>query len=203
MELNEVHKWINNYISGLNIDSIDWVILDNLELQKFYDENYLDKTNWKYVTDDLLFKKPIGMHYLSFDTDTPNIKFFLGICNNIIGKKTIVACIAYTDNYKLFKDQSIPITYLYTCEVNRHFRKRNISKKMFDEFAKVVNTNQHVIVSSQSEFGKSCHTHKNLYDSLINNDFNKNITLKDSTTFLYTQEYYDLFCGNQLQLKKK
>ena len=149
MELRDIYRWTREYTWGINLKNIEWIVLNSEELHKFYDDNYLDYDAWNYATDDILNHKPVGMHYLSFSQEGPDIKYLLGICNNKIGKKTIVACVSYVENYKLYTNQTVPLTYLCTAEVNKYFRKRGLSKIMFNEFAKV---NEPEIIDIDNEY---------------------------------------------------
>ena len=203
MELNDIYRFTREYTWGIDLSKIEWVVMDTYHLMDFFDKNYLDYKTWNYATDDLLDQKPVGMHYLSFRKESPDMRYLLGICPNMIGKNTIIACVSYIENYKLFTNQSVPLTYLCTCEVNKHFRNRGISKIMFDEFAKVINPNQHFIATPQSLDGGFCHVHDNLRKSLINSGFEKSITLKDEMTNLFSPEFREMICGEEMQLKKK
>ncbi len=203
MELSDIYRWTREYTWGINLKNIEWIVLNSEELHKFYDDNYLDFDAWNYATDDILNHKPVGMHYLSFSQEGPDKKYLLGICNNKIGKKTIVACVSYVENYKLYTNQTVPLTYLCTAEVNKYFRKRGLSKIMFNEFAKVIKPNQHLLSTPESEQGHVCHVFDTLKECLINSGFDKTITLYDLYFDVHDQEYRNLICSEEMQLKMK
>jgi hypothetical protein len=89
MDLKDVYRWTTEYTLFINLNKIEWVVLNPEELQKFYYDNYLDHKSWNFVTDDFINHKPIGMHYLSFSQESPDKRYLLGLCKNKIGKKTI------------------------------------------------------------------------------------------------------------------
>lgn len=203
MELKDVYRWIREYTWGINISDIEWLVLDNKEMRSFFDKNYLDLKTWNYATDDLLDKKPVGLCYLSFNRECVNMRHLIGVCKNKINKKTIIACITYVEDYRIFSNQLKPLTYLITAEVNKYFRNRGLSKVMFDEFAKVINPDLHFLSTSESDMGSTCHIFENLRQCLINNGFDKSITIDDHSDYIYSKEYYDIISENSMQLKKK
>ena len=42
MELKHIYKWTRDYTLGVNLNKIEWIVLNPEELQKFYYDNYLD-----------------------------------------------------------------------------------------------------------------------------------------------------------------
>lgn len=203
MEQNDIYKWIREYTLGIDISNIEWLLLDNSEMSNFFHDNYLDSETWNYATDDLIDHKPVGLHYLSFNRDCVNMKHLIGVCKNMIGKKTIIACITYVDDYRIFCDQGKPLTYLITAEVNKYFRNKGLSKVLFDAFAKVINPDLHLLSTPESEMGSECHVFETLRQSLLNNGFDKSITIDDHTDYISSREYHDIICDNVMQLKKK
>ena len=202
MEQNDIYKWIREYTLGIDISNIEWMLLDNNETRQFFEDNYLDSETWNYATDDLIDHKPVGLHYLSFNRDCVNMKHLIGVCKNMIGKKTIIACITYVDDYRIFCDQGKPLTYLITAEVNKYFRNKGLSKVLFDAFAKVINPDLHLLSTPESEMGSECHVFETLRQSLLNNGFDKSITIDDHTDYISSREYHDIICEG-MQLKKK
>ena len=202
MELKDIYKWIREYTWGIDISNIEWLLLDNSEMLNFFHDNYLDFNTWNYATDDLLDHKPGGLHYLSFDRDCVNMKHLIGVCKNMINKKTIIACITYVDDYRIFSDQGKPITYLITAEVNKYFRNKGLSKVLFDEFARIVNPDLHFLSTPESDMGTTCHVFETLRRSLLDNGFDKSITIDDHSDYIYSKEYHDIICEG-MQLKKK
>lgn len=203
MELSDVYKWTRQYTWGINLNKIEWIVLDPDELQKFYYDNYLDFDTWNFATDDLLHRKPVGMHYLSFSQEGPDKRYLLGVCDNKIGKKTIIACVSYVENYKLYINQSVPFTYLCTAEVNKYFRRKGLTRVMFNEFAKVIKPSQHLLSTPESEAGHRCHIFEILKDCLIKSGFEKSITLCDLDFDVYDEEFRNMICNEEMQLKMK
>ena len=116
MQLRDVwvKKWEFDYINDLNLSNIEWLNLDVQQLISFYIENYLDKRIWQYVSDSSVgsvIQSPIGMSYLSFDNNSDECNFLLGVVKNNCDKKTIVCAMVYLDNYYVYKD--------YICRVLR------------------------------------------------------------------------------------
>ena len=203
MDKNVINRWINEYTCDINLNNIEWVVMNCYDLQEFYNNNYFDYSVYSCVSDEPIENKPLGMHYLPFSKESVDMKYLLGLCKNSIEKKTIIACISYVENYILFNNQSVPLTYLCTCEINKYFRNKGLSKIMFDEFAKVIKPNQHFISTPESLYGGFCNVFKNLKSSLIRSGFEKSITLKDENTDLFCEEYRDLICSENVQLKMK
>lgn len=203
MELKDIYKWTRDYTWGINLNKIQWMVLNPEELQQFYYDNYLDRDLWNFATDDLINHKPVGMHYLSFSQEGPDKKYLLGICDNKIGKKTIVACVSYVENYKLYTNQCVPLTYLCTAEINKYFRRKGLTRVMFNEFAKVIKTNQHLLSTPESEAGHRCHIFDILKECLIKSGFNKSISLYDLDFNIYSEDYRNMICGEEMQLKMK
>lgn len=203
MDENKINRWIDEYTSEVDLSQIEWLVMDTYGLLEFYDKNYVDKELDEAVSEDIMHFHALGMHYVPMRKESPDIRYLVGICKNKIGKKTLVACITYVENYRLFVGQYKPLTYLCTCEINKYFRNRGISKIMFDEFAKVIKPDQHFVSTPQSEDGEVCHVHQNLYNSLINNGFEMCIILKDETSNLLSSEYKELLCSEPMQFKLK
>ncbi len=121
--MENMHKWINDYIKNVNLDEIEWIKLNATELDTFLEDNYLDKEEWEYVHDENangLYPTLLGMNYLNINSpiNDKESSFLLGIVNNSIGKKTIVAATIYLEEYFIFTDQEIPVTCISTMEVN-------------------------------------------------------------------------------------
>lgn len=168
-------KWEREYINNLNINNIEWIKLDKNELEKFLLDNYYDSDFSCYVlSDDGFFGVPIGLNYLSFEYGNrySNYNFILGVIDNNINKKTIVAVIIYIDKYYLFTEQTLPITYISSVEVNSYFRNKGILTEMTEELINFINPNQDILVSEESELGRRC----GVYSKIRNNLFNKGFT---------------------------
>ena len=113
--------------------------------------------------------------------------------HNNIGKKTIVAATIYLDEYVIFTDQEIPVTYISTMEVNSFFRKRGIFKKMCGELINFINPNQHIVTTRQSEMGLMCKTFDTLKSTLISNGFMNSI-FEDNNGMIHS-ELHDIICS--------
>lgn len=202
MDEEKIERWKQQY-NTVDLNSLEWVVMDTYALLNFYDTNYVDEELDEAVSEDIMHYHALGMHYVPMRKESPDIRYLIGMCNNSIGKKTMIACISYVENYRLFVGQYTPLTHLCTCEVNKFFRNRGISKMMFDEFAKVIRPNQHFISTPQSDDGAFCHVHRNLYNSLINSGFEMSITLPNRDEEHLTPEYRELLCSEPMQLKLK
>ena len=203
MDENKINRWIDEYTNDVDLSQMEWLVMDTYSLMEFYDKNYVDEELDEAVSEDITHFNALGMHYVPMRKESPDIRYLVGICKNKIGKKTLIACITYVENYRLFSRQRVPLTYLCTCEINKYFRNRGLSKIMFDEFAKVINPEHHFVSTPQSDDGSLCHVHQNLYNSLINGGFDKLIILKEETTSLLTPEFEELLCSESKQLKMK
>ena len=155
----------NNYIESIDINNIEYISLNNDELMDFYLKNYYDSNN-KLVAfsynNDLNWNSPIGMYYLNFEK-MPGMKYILGIVNNNIGKKTIVSCLVYCDEYKMFSNLSEYITYLSTVETNIYFRNMGLYYNLINNSFRFMNPNQHILISEISNMEKNCH----VFDSFV------------------------------------
>lgn len=203
--MKNINKWINNYIKDVNLDNIEWVVLNSNEMNNFFKNNYFDMSVWEYVYDEnsnFLYPTPLGMHYLNYDNPSNNkeYSFLLGIVDNNIEKKTIVAATMYLDKYFMFSDQKHPATYISTMEVNSYFRNRGLYKKMCEALINFINREQHIIITKQSDMGKQYNVLENFKKCLISKGF-KNYILEDNNG-LINSELHDIICINQKVLKK-
>lgn len=156
MTNNEI-KWYNQYIKDIDINKISWIILTDDELQTFYKENYFDKENNSYVyTTNLDKQNPFGLFYLTFDS-LAGLKYLLGVVPNNINKLTIIAALAFNDNYYLYSDQQEPITYISTVETNKYFRNQGIFKQLVLKAIEYNPSYQNILFSDESDMGKLCH----------------------------------------------
>ena len=190
----DYNKWYDNYIKDINIDNIEWINLNNKKLNIFYKENYYDNNSNSYIYDKEMYTNsnkyvPIGMYYIEFDT-LPGTKYLLGICNNNINKKTILACLNYTEDYILFADQKNPITYFSTIETNTYFRGLGLSKKLIYNSYNYIKQNQNILISDLSELGRKT----NMLDMTINilNSLDFNMDIRSDTDNFNKEEYHKL-----------
>ena len=202
MDEKKIERWKQQY-NTVDLMSLEWFVTDTYGLLEFYDKNYVDYELDEAVSEDVMHYHALGMHYVPMRKESPDLRYLVGTCKNSIGKKTMIACVSYVENYRIYPRQFVPVTQLCTCEVNKYFRNLGISKIMFDEFAKVIRPDQHFISTPQSEDGAFCHVHKNLYNSLVNNGFEMSITLPKRDDDYLTPEYKELLCSVPMQLKKK
>ena len=142
---------------------------------------------------------PLGLYYLSFKFINNDYSFLLGIVNNRIGKKTIVANIMYLENEFLFSGQINPCTYISSVEVNAYFQNQGIYKKMCEAFIQYVDYDQHIVVSRESEMGKKCRVFDTLKTTLITNGFQKKV-LNDK--YFNRSELCDEVCEKEHVLQK-
>lgn len=194
-------KWVFDYINGVDINNVKWIKLNSSELEVFFQKNYFDDNSYEYVSDEgnkFQPNVPLGLHYLSYDFNN-NYSFLLGIVNNKIGKKTIVANIMFLENEFLFQKQKNPITYISSIEVNAYFQNRGIYKKMCEIFINFIDHDQHVVVSKESKMGEKCKVFDTLKASLLKNGFQKQI-LADNC--LYNSKLYNALCEEHYILKK-
>lgn len=203
--MEKIKKWINEYIENINLEKIKWIKLNSDELNDFFCENYLDKNVWEYVCGkniNSLYPTILGMNYLNLN-DTINNKtssFLLGVVDNNIGKKTIVCATIYLDEYFIFKNQEIPVTYISTMEVNSYFRNRGIYKQMCKILINFINENQHIISTPQTEMGKKYNVLEILKKELEKANFKKYIF--EDKNHLTNLKLKDAICSNQKVLKK-
>ena len=200
--MKNINKWCKEYFENIDISKIQWVKYSADELYDFLLENYLDKKTWKYVLNKNHIGSLLGMNYLGVESTSNNRKccFLIGIVNNNINKKTIVADTIYFDNYILFENQEIPVTYISTMEVNSYFRNRGIYKQMCNNLSRFINQNQPIIITRQSEMGEKCHVFEILKDTLESNGFDKKIFVDNYERV--NLELYNIVCSKQKVLKK-
>lgn len=176
-------KWEREYINNLDINNIEWIKLDKNELEKFLLDNYYDSDFSCYVvSDDGFFGVPIGLYYLSFEYGNcySNYNFILGVIDNNINKKTIVSAIIYIDKDYLLTEQTLPITYISSVEVNSYFRNKGILTKMTEELINFINPNQDILVSEESELGRRCGVYSKIRNNLFNRGFTNDIWIDNN-----------------------
>ena len=191
-------KWINDYIKNINIEKIEWIKLNADELYLFLEQNYLDKNGWEYVYDKHatnLYPTLLGMNYLNFDNpiNNKNYSYLLGVVDNNIGKKTVVCATMYIDEYFMFEDQKIPVTYISSMEVNSYFRNKGVYKKMCEALTNFINPNQHIVATKQSKMGAKYNVFKVLKDILILNGFENDIF--EDNHGMINSELHDKICS--------
>ncbi|MBR3661048.1 MAG: hypothetical protein IKN63_03990 [Bacilli bacterium] len=201
MDKKIILKWENEYIHGVNLENIEWIKLNNIDLRKFYEENYLDRKLWQYVSiKSGIFNCPFGLYYLTIDAPSSLIdyNYLLGIVDNKIGKKTIVADMIYYENYHFFGEKIKPMTYISTVEVNHYFRSKGIFKKLCEEVINFINQDNNIMVSPESEMGKIYNTFEIFKNILMEKGFKKCIW-NERTIKIY--ELYDYLLKNEKENK--
>ena len=206
MELN-IEKWKKDYIDNIEFKKLEWVKLNCDEMDKFLRNNYYDEELYCYVIDmneSDVYPVIFGMHYLCIDPEFigKDYSYFLGIATNKIGKKTIVCAITYLEEYFAFYGQKIPLTYISTVEVNRFFRNLGLSKLMFENFFKIVNFEQHILISEQSKMGTRCNVFNNFTKIALSNNF-PNFILEDNSNCSSKQIREVLQIGSKVRQYKK
>lgn len=195
--MKNTNKWINDYIKNIDLKKIEWIKLNCDELDSFFKQNYLDKNGWEYVCDDnanSVYPTLLGMDYLNFNntSNTKDYNFLLGVVNNNINKKTVVCATIYLDEYFIFEEQEIPVTYISSMEVNSYFRNMGLYKKMCKILLDFINPNQHIITTKKSKMGIKYNTFNILRDILISNGFEKSIF--EDNNGLINSELHDVVC---------
>ena len=203
--MENINKWYNDYIKNVDLGKMQWIKYNANELDSFLENNYLDREVWEYVHDEnasSIFPTLLGMNYLSTNSPLNNKKysFLLGIVDNNIGKKTVVAAAIYLDEYIIFTDQEIPVTYISTLEVNSFFRNKGIYKKMCEVLINFINPDQHIVITKQTEMGAKCHVFDILRNTLISNEFH-NCIFEDNLGIIHS-ELHDIICSKHKVLTK-
>lgn len=203
--MDNINKWYNDYIKNVDLEKIQWIKFNANELDAFLENNYLDREVWEYVHDknaSSIFPTLLGMNYLSTNSSMNNkeYSFLLGIVDNNIGKKTVVAAAIYLDEYIIFTDQEIPVTYISTLEVNSFFRNKGIYKKMCEVLINFINPDQHIVITKQTEMGAKCHVFDILRNTLISNEFH-NCIFEDNHGIIHS-ELHDIICSKHKVLTK-
>ena len=93
-------RYYKNYIDGVSIENIEFKKFSYSELQEFLRNNYYDDelkrpVYWRPNG----FVSPFGLQYLDFTSYSDDLSYLLGIVDNSSGKKTIVFCMEYDNNY--------------------------------------------------------------------------------------------------------
>ncbi len=200
-----ISKWYNDYIKNIDLEKIEWIKLNSSELDIFLKNNYLDKDVWEYVHDEnanKLYPTLLGMNYLNLNNplNDRNSSFLLGIAENSIGKKTVVAATIYLYEYFIFTDQEKPVTYISTIEVNSYFRNKGIYKKMCEVLINYINLNQHIVTTRQTEMGAKCNVFRILKNTLLSNGF-QNCIFEDNHDMI-NSELHNVICSKSKTLKK-
>lgn len=178
-------KWEHDYIEDLDLTQIEWIKLNSEQLREFYRVNYWDKDAWEWVHGEKansLSLSPIGLHYLCYDSvgfANGQFSFLLGVVNNKVGKKTIVAAMMYLDSYFLYDSLKKPVTYISSIETNSYFRNKELCQQLCDVIIKFINPEQHVATSRPSEIGEKLNLFEKLKNALIKNGFKKMIGIDD------------------------
>lgn len=195
-------KWLKEYIKNVDISEIEWMHLDSNELKEFYINNYYDDEVNMYVKESNItpIEIPLGMSYLSFNYINDDFKNLLGVVPNNIGKKTIVACLMYLDECYLFEEQSNPVTYILSVEVNNHFINKGIFKRLVKEYIKGINSTQHLFVSKQSMLGKDCKVFETIANYAKASSFEKEVLSND---YMDNDELKEIVCNDNYSYVKK
>lgn len=191
-----------NYIKGIDISNIDYINLTNIELRKFYIDNYYDSKTGTFAEsydDSLGWSSPIGMYYLNF-SNMPGMKYILGVVNNNINKKTIVSALIYCDEYKIAAKQKKFITYLSTVETNMYFRNRGLYRDLIIKAFNFIDQDQNILISEISDMGKCCH----VYDSFIKifRDRGFYMDIRNESYIINNEMYLD-YLNNPVRIKSK
>lgn len=120
-------RYYKNYIDGVSIENIEFKKFSYSELQEFLRSNYYDDelkrpVYWRPNG----FVSPFGLQYLDFTSYSDDLSYLLGIVDNSSGKKTIVFCMEYDNNYAPFEEDGKRVGYIVTVETNCFFRNKGI-----------------------------------------------------------------------------
>ena len=182
-----------NYMEGLDLEKIEWLILNDNQLNSFLRENYICNDNGEVVSyyyndvkeDECIFVGNIdesknmdcndialGMKNIKLTSSeynpyygeiTNSSKYLIGIVNNNIGKKTIVAQLNYRENFegKTYANQ-IPYTKVYTAEINSYCEQEDITKKMMNVFVNIVDKDSPIIMEHCDDYADESEIDKNV-----------------------------------------
>ena len=119
------NRWKKDYIDGINIQQIEYLILNEEALKHFIVDNYFDDESCSFVSRQLDHYRPIGLKYLMFNNEvkndpyTQNKRYLLGVCVNNKGTKTIVSVIKFIDGFIFSEDYTTPFTFFASVEVKQ------------------------------------------------------------------------------------
>ena len=169
-------KWFDEYISNIKLDNIIWIKFNAYDLNEFLVRNYFDKEEYEYVTElnnNTLYPSILGLQYLN--TSIPNIlenyNYLIGVVENNIHKKTIVAALVYSNNYHLDQEQ---VTHIFSIDTNKYVKNVSLYQEMFNVFLKNIPRQKIIIPRTyDNELGiDACSIVK---DEASKNDFNNAI----------------------------
>ena len=189
-ELIKIRKWLNDYIVTLDKDNIPWHVFDHSKLKKFlldnyYDDEFMEEVYWLDSGD----KMPLGMYFLSFPKRMRKIKYFLGTIKNRLNKETIVAAISYLDNCEI-GEESLLVTSVEGIEINYFYRGEGLLKLMMDEFAKIIDPSQNILVTSETPLGKKHRVMEHLKEALVKNHFSGDVRFEDEIDDAYLEKMH-------------
>ena len=181
MNRREFVKYYRDYISGVDIDNIEFKIFNYDELHKFLKENYYDSEfNKDVYWEPDGFMAPFGLYYLDYITSSEDFDYMLGLVDNAKGCKTIVLCLIYDRNYGPIDEEDNKVGYISMIEVNYFFRNKGIFKKSFEYIKDLFKDNNILVISPESINGNEVSVFKR-----ISSIFDGKISVIDE------EEYYD------------
>lgn len=181
MNRREFIKYYRDYISGVDIDKIEFKIFNYYELHKFLKENYYDgEFNKDVYWEPDGFMAPFGLYYLDYITSSEDFDYMLGLVDNAKGCKTIVFCLIYDRNYGPIDEEDNKVGYISMVEVNYFFRNKGIFKKSFEHIKDLFKDNNVLVISPESIKGNEVSVFKR-----ISSIFDDKISVIDE------EEYYD------------
>lgn len=199
------NKWKSEYIDDVDLDNIEYLNLTPNELNKFLNDNYLDKSIFGYVSSQEFSSKPIGLVYLDYaflnsqSQYEKEKRFLIGIVSNNKGTKTIISVFKYYDKYFFTKEQKIPLTYILSVEVNEFFRKKGLYKKLIFESLNHINPNNPIIITIESEIGCEIGAINIIKDIYYSNGFDRDIR----SIAECDKSYIEMINGNSILTKKR
>lgn len=170
-------KWFDEYISNIKLDNITWIKFNALDLNEFLVRNYFDKEESEYVTElnnNTLYPSILGLQYLN--TSIPNIlenyNYLIGVVENNIHKKTIVAALVYSNNYHLGQEQ---VTHIFSIDTNKYVKNVSLYQEMFNVFLKNISS-QRIIIPRTYDKELGIDVCSFIKEAALENNFNNDIT---------------------------
>ena len=155
-------------------------------MNKFLNENYYkDGLNANWIIQDEIM--PIGMYYLSNLSINNNLKYFIGVVKNTINKETIVGCIIYHDGL-IINDKNELFTLIGTIEINYFYQGLGLLNRMLKNFLKIINKEQDVIMTNESNMGRICRVMNHLKKNFSDLGFKKNIYFEYEMDEIYSMK---------------
>lgn len=184
------NKWCKGYIKGVDLSKIEWKRFSYDELMKFYYCNYFDDDYQSFVIerDEYNSFLPFGMKYLTINPTNAREQYILGLCDNNVGTKTIVACVIYDPCYIFDVDTLTPVTYIKTVETNGFFQNKGVFNEMCKQLISFINSNLDVVITPEDSMGKLAHVIDHIKENLISYGFQQEVICEYDLTEKYLEK---------------